>query len=1153
MSLRARVVSCLIASATLACSAHANIRDYYEEPGLNPFKETINQNFGEHIDPFSGQLQLSYTDLVIPGNGGFDIRINRVYNNPQDAFLPYSPYGYGWSMHFGRIAASDTHDDKICNQDLYSVSVADNPSLELADGSRQLLVLADQHSPELITKQWWSANCNSNNDVIVKSPDGTTYTMDYREYDSEGTKIYATRIEDANGNWMTIDYNTNAYSITYIESITTSDGRTVNYNYANTGGDNTRLTSITANGQTWNYSHTYTNNTSPAFAQLTKVTRPDGLSWDYTYYPMTTNGDAGSLAVDTVTYPSGGTIDYDYSYTYFDFGAQKATTVVTGKQAGGRDITPGTWSYTYVPAYDGQYGYDETHMVAPDHKRVFYHIGYTTSANVWEIGTKRYEMVYDLQGNKLEQYSYTYNSMLLSNEEFWHGRDTTKNDSTTQVPLLTNVQHWRQNTSVETQYSGFDAYGMPQTFVETTNTSVTTDRTRTRTYSHSASNWILGLVTQEVIDYPNSAPVTQWVTDWTYDAAGNMESEDKSGVLTTYTYTAEGDVASITDANNHVTTFSNYYRGAPQTISRPEGVTEAQVVNADGTLSSSTNGRGYTTSYTWDDLHRLTGIDFPVNADVSITYDGESAVLARGAYKETRSFDGFWHDLGMKREDTTDNTVVEVTKTRDAVGNVTFESNPNSSLGKDIDYDSLQRVTSITFADQSSRTYSYPYGYEVREVDENGNETVRLFASHGTMDEGWLMDMTSPESIGTSIRRDGLGQVYRVFQGEIQQDGSLFGYARQYIRDARGFLMQEIHQETGTTVYSRDSVGNMTSKEIGTSGIVETRTYDGLNRLESVSYSDGTPTATFTYDDDSNLTSTVSSVAGRSYTYDQNDNLASETLTVGSATYDVIYGLDNLDQLSSITYPSGRLVDYGTNALGWQTQATPYVNAVTHHPSGAIDTMTYANGMVAQQTLDSRLRPDTLITGNGQVDFVDLDLGYDLAGNVNSVVDNAGSLHDRTIGYDNVNRMTSATGSWGTEAITYDGRGNILTRDRNGSLQEYYYNSDKMTYRVFPSFYYTITHDARGNMTSDGPNIMVYDGAGNLASIDSGSSVIDYTYDGANTRVSRTSPTDATHTLYTMMGDLLGEYDVSAGFREYIYVNSQVAAKVANDTATVGQ
>src|SRR5436305_14318213 len=46
-------------------SSAEEIRDYYAEPGLNPFKETIDQNFHEHIDPFSGTLQLKYTDLIV--------------------------------------------------------------------------------------------------------------------------------------------------------------------------------------------------------------------------------------------------------------------------------------------------------------------------------------------------------------------------------------------------------------------------------------------------------------------------------------------------------------------------------------------------------------------------------------------------------------------------------------------------------------------------------------------------------------------------------------------------------------------------------------------------------------------------------------------------------------------------------------------------------------------------------------------------------------------------------------------------------------------------------------------------------------------------------------------------------------------------------
>ena len=52
-------------------------RDYYAEPGLHPFKGSINQHFNEHIDPFGGTLQLSNLDLKIPGNGGMDTNVRK--------------------------------------------------------------------------------------------------------------------------------------------------------------------------------------------------------------------------------------------------------------------------------------------------------------------------------------------------------------------------------------------------------------------------------------------------------------------------------------------------------------------------------------------------------------------------------------------------------------------------------------------------------------------------------------------------------------------------------------------------------------------------------------------------------------------------------------------------------------------------------------------------------------------------------------------------------------------------------------------------------------------------------------------------------------------------------------------------------------------
>jgi len=55
-----------------ACgSATADVLpDYYSEPGLYPNRDYVNQHAAEHIDPFSGSLQLQYTVFIFPGMVG---------------------------------------------------------------------------------------------------------------------------------------------------------------------------------------------------------------------------------------------------------------------------------------------------------------------------------------------------------------------------------------------------------------------------------------------------------------------------------------------------------------------------------------------------------------------------------------------------------------------------------------------------------------------------------------------------------------------------------------------------------------------------------------------------------------------------------------------------------------------------------------------------------------------------------------------------------------------------------------------------------------------------------------------------------------------------------------------------------------------------
>jgi hypothetical protein len=162
MPVRACIYVLVLISLTLCGRAQGEeIRDFYSAPRLNPFKETINQENNEHIDPFSGTLQYKHVDLFIPVNGGMDIKITRVYTSLQEHLGVRTVTGVGWTMHFGRLVVPTLHKDKLCVQENYKVSTEDNPSVEFPDGGRELLTLDHIHGQYLVTRSGWRMQCNS--------------------------------------------------------------------------------------------------------------------------------------------------------------------------------------------------------------------------------------------------------------------------------------------------------------------------------------------------------------------------------------------------------------------------------------------------------------------------------------------------------------------------------------------------------------------------------------------------------------------------------------------------------------------------------------------------------------------------------------------------------------------------------------------------------------------------------------------------------------------------------------------------------------------------------------------------------------------------------------------------------------------------------
>ncbi|HYD82021.1 MAG TPA: DUF6531 domain-containing protein [Paucimonas sp.] len=90
---------------------------------------------------------------------------------------------------------------------------------------------------------------------------------------------------------------------------------------------------------------------------------------------------------------------------------------------------------------------------------------------------------------------------------------------------------------------------------------------------------------------------------------------------TTYTYDAQGNLATVVNPAGHATTLSNYdAHGRAGRITDPNGVVTDLAYNARGWLTSRTTG-GETTSYDYDGAGQLTRVTLPDGSYINYAYD----------------------------------------------------------------------------------------------------------------------------------------------------------------------------------------------------------------------------------------------------------------------------------------------------------------------------------------------------------------------------------------------------------------------------------------------------------------------------------------------------------------------------------------------------
>jgi YD repeat-containing protein len=622
---------------------------------------------------------------------------------------------------------------------------------------------------------------------------------------------------------------------------------------------------------------------------------------------------------------------------------------------------------------------------------------------------------------------------------------------------------------------------------------------------------------------------------YTYNANGNVLTVNgpRTDVsdITTYTYYANddtdlakrGNVATIANAHGHTTSITSYNaHGQPLAIVDPNSLTTTLTYDERQRLKTRTVG-GELTTYDYDFAGQLKKVTLPDGSFLSYTYD------------DAHRLTGIEDNLGNR-----------IDYTVDLMGNRTLEQvrDPANALAQTRSrvYSNLNRLFQELGATSQTTEYTY---------DDQGNVlTVKDPLNRVTTNQydalNRLKQVTSPTPISavTQYAYNGLDALTKVTDPRSLETG--------YAVDGLGNLNVQTSPDTGTTTNEHDAAGNLI-KQTDAKSQETTYAYDAINRVTLITFHDGSK-QTYAYDQGANGIGRLSSITEANpanqvtsvfaYAYDQHGRVLSETRTVNGVQYVLGYRYDAFGRLDQLTYPSTRTVNYTFDALGRVSGVTTtkagdpqqtVVSNVTYHPFGGVKAYTLGNGRAYTRgiDLDGRIQSYTL----GGTEFT---LGYDNASRILFITqtNNPPNLANlNTYGYDNLDRLTSASLPGGTEyGYGYDAVGNRV--NRNSDIYAYSATSNRLD-KITPASgpVRNFAFDDNGSTTADGVNTYVYDVRGRMVQATSSIGVTTYQINALGQRIRKTNSQTDRVFHYDTKGRLIAETDPGGGLkRELLYL-----------------
>ena len=436
---------------------------------------------------------------------------------------------------------------------------------------------------------------------------------------------------------------------------------------------------------------------------VSSITLPDSSSYGFTY--ETTPGHSPNITgrLASVTLPTGGTISYQYSGGSQGVNCGDASTpTLTRTVTPGGSGTPGTWTYVHTENSPTS----TTTITDPNsNDTIISFYGASAYANAYEQERK----ASNSSGTLMETVDTCYNGASIP---------CVGTAVTLPITSLT-VQTTLPSFSPSQTSTTYNTHGLP---TETDEYNFGPSLVRKTILSYSSC----GVTNGHVVDRPCSVTIenpsggTAASTTYSYDANGNRLSESRSTggtpatVSRSFTYTSNGVVQTATDFNGNTTTYSSFTCGAnnnsafAQTISLPLSLSRSVAWNCNVALpSSTTDENSQTTTYTYDNMLRLTNTSYPDGGAVSTTYTSATVRdIYTNLFGTTQRHDQLDLD-GMGR--TSISSLVNdpegqtyVTTSYDSAGRTLTVTNPyrTTSTGSDTySYDALYRMTEIEHAD----------------------------------------------------------------------------------------------------------------------------------------------------------------------------------------------------------------------------------------------------------------------------------------------------------------------------------------------------------------------------------------------------------------------------------------------------------------------